>query len=148
MSRTSRSEAGLRERLAGIGRQLAAREAPHAEALREARGHAAALHRRVSEALDAYHQAIAEAEQEALRVELGAVRTDDKHVRAVQFDLVRGRHRAVVTVKSRREVTLVGPFKAGGTEGPCKSFPVEAQEELDPALAEFLESFLRAAATP
>jgi hypothetical protein len=136
----------LRRRLAEVGRSLAAREAEHAAALDEARREAVALHRVVAGGLEAYHEATGDAPQ--LRVELGPVRPDDKHVRSVEFDLVRGRMRAIVTVKSRGEVTLVGPFKAGGTEGPCKSFPFDAREELDKALGEFLESFLQAAATP
>ncbi|MDX1648477.1 MAG: hypothetical protein R3263_01360, partial [Myxococcota bacterium] len=66
----------------------------------------------------------------------------------VEFALSRGRMRAIVTLKSRGEVTLVGPFKAGGKEGPCRSFPFDAGEELDAALGGFLEAFLREAATP
>jgi len=66
----------------------------------------------------------------------------------VEFELRRGRHRAIVTAKSRGEVTLVGPFRAGKVEGPCKSFPLEAQEELHLALGEFLEQFVEEAATP
>ena len=39
-------------------------------------------------------------------------------------------------------MTLVGPFRVGKVEGPCKSFPFEAQDELDRALGEFLEQFV------
>jgi hypothetical protein len=83
-------------------------------------------------------------------VRLGELRPDDKHVRAIEFDLSRGRHRAVVTVKSRGEVTLVGPFHAGKAEGPCKTFPFTAEAELRNALGDFLERFGRggALATP
>ncbi|MEN8182314.1 MAG: hypothetical protein ABFS46_07245, partial [Myxococcota bacterium] len=62
--------------------------------------------------------------------------------------LRRGRHQAIVTVKSRGEVTLVGPFRSGKTEGPCRSFPYDAEEELHKALGDFLERFLEEAATP
>jgi hypothetical protein len=51
-------------------------------------------------------------------------------------------------VKSRGEVTLVGPFRDGKTEGPCKSFPFDAESELHDALGDFLEAFLEDAATP
>ena len=73
---------------------------------------------------------------------------EDAAVRAVEFDLARGRHRAIVTVKARGEVTLVGPFHAGKTEGPCKSFPLAAEDEIRKALGDFLERFLTEAATP
>jgi hypothetical protein len=54
----------------------------------------------------------------------------------------------VITVKSKGEVTLVGPFSAGKKEGPCRSFPVEDREEIEDALADFLASFLQEAASP
>ena len=76
------------------------------------------------------------------------MRADDKHLRAVQFDLTRGRYRAIVTARSRGEVTLVGPFHAGKTEGPCLTFPLDAGDDLRAALASFLERFLEEAATP
>jgi len=76
------------------------------------------------------------------------VRIDDKHLRSIEFDLSRGRYRAIITAKSRGDVTLVGPFRDGKTEGPCKSFPIDARDEVQGALAAFLESFLEEAATP
>jgi 16S rRNA (cytidine1402-2'-O)-methyltransferase len=48
----------------------------------------------------------------------------------------------------RGEVTLVGPFQAGKDEGPCRTFPIESEREIDAALAGFLERFLEEAATP
>ena len=140
---------GLRERLARVGETIGRRESAHGEALEEARKRAWALHGEVSAGLDAYREAVAAAGAEHLReVELGAPRLDDKHVRAVEFALERGRYRAIVTVKSKGEVTLVGPFRSGKTEGPCKSFPFEAEAELGNALGEFLEQFLEEASTP
>ncbi len=53
-----------------------------------------------------------------------------------------------MTIKSRGDVTLVGPFRSGKVEGPCKSFPFDAERELGEALPAFLESFLEEAATP
>ena len=41
-----------------------------------------------------------------------------------------------------------GPFHSGKVEGPCKSFPIDARDEVRGALASFLESFLEEAATP
>jgi hypothetical protein len=138
----------LRARLEGLGRRLGERERDQGEGLELARRRAEALHAQVADALEGFHAAAAAAGAPQLRVELSAPRTDDKHLRSVQFDLRRGRHAAVVTVKSRGEVTLVGPFHSGKTEGPCRSFPLAAEDETLRALAEFLERFLEEAATP
>jgi hypothetical protein len=134
--------------MARIGRELGEREAAHRAELEEARSRAAALRAEVGEALAAFREAVLAAGAPQLEVRLGELRPDDKHVRAVEFDLSRGRHRAIVTVKARGEVTLVGPFHAGKVEGPCKSFPFAADAELRKALGDFLERFLAEAATP
>jgi hypothetical protein len=138
----------LEARLAEVGRRLGEREAGHAGALASARSRAEALHAEVARALEAFHASSARAGAPQLRIALGEVRLDDKHARAVQFDLARGRCAGVVTVKSRGEVTLVGPFQRGKTEGPCLSFPFEADAELRQALGDFLERFLDEAAHP
>jgi hypothetical protein len=140
--------AALRDRLGSLGRELAERERPHAEGLARARKAAERLHAIVADALAAFHEAARAAGAAQLAVELGAPRTDDKHLRAVQFDLRRGRHAAIVTVKSRGEVTLVGPFRQGKDEGGCKTFPIDATAEVESALGDFLERFLAEAATP
>jgi hypothetical protein len=138
----------LRDRMRALGQELATREAEHRAAVDEARRRAASLRAEVAEALTGWGEAVSAAGTPQLDVELGELRADDKHVRAVEFDLTRGRHRAVVTVKARGEVTLVGPFHAGKTEGPCKSFPFTAEDEIRKALGDFLERFLTEAATP
>jgi hypothetical protein len=138
----------LRERLAALGRELAEREAAHREGLAAARARAALLRAEVADALEGFREGVAAAGAPHLEVRLGELRLDDKHVRAVEFDLSRGRYRAIVTVKARGEVTLVGPFHAGKTEGPCKSFPLAAEDEIRKALGDFLERFLAEAATP
>jgi len=133
------------DRFEGLGRALRDREAPHAEALADARACAEQLRAAVARALEDFEAA---AGLPQFEVALGEVRADDKHLRAVEFDIVRGRHRAIVTAKSRGEVTLVGPFHRGKTEGPCRSFPFDAGPELREALVDFLESFLDAAGHP
>ena len=138
----------LRDRLRELGRELAARESEHAGALEAARSQAASLRAAVALALEGWHEAVTAAGAPQLAVRIGEVRPDDKHIRAVEFDLVRGRHRAIVTVKARGDVTLVGPFHAGKTEGPCKSFPFGADAEIQKALGDFLERFLTEAASP
>ncbi len=138
----------LVRRMAQLGKTLGEREAEHQARVTEAWRRAGSLRLEVAAALDAFARAAARAGAAQLRVELGDVRTDDKHLRSVQFDMARGRNRAVITVKSRGEITLVGPFHAGKAEGPCKSFPYGADEELRAALGDFLEEFLTEAAHP
>jgi len=138
----------LSARLAALGREIGAREAEHGAALAAARTCAERLHAEVAGALAAFHAAAAEAGAPHLRIEQSSLGVDAKHLRAVEFDLLRGRHKAVVTVKSRGQVTLVGPFHLGKDEGPCRSFPSDAGDELDQALSAFLERFLEEACTP
>jgi hypothetical protein len=146
--RASDLPAEIRQRFADLGHTLGAREQQHADDLERARARAEDLRADVAAALAEFHRAAAEAGAPHIAVELGALRPDEKHLRAVEFDVSRGRHRALVTAKSRGEVTLVGPFHRGKTEGPCKSFPFEADAEIREALADFLAKFLEAAATP
>lgn len=139
---------GLEARLAEIGRRIGAREVEHARALGAARSRAEELRAEVERAVAAFHASAAQAGAPQLRVVLGEVRLDDKHARAVQFDLARGRCAGIVTVKSRGEVTLVGPFHRGKAEGPCLTFLFEAEAELHKALGDFLERFLEEASQP
>jgi hypothetical protein len=124
------------------------REAEHADALAEAWREARRVHAWVADALDGLHAALSEHGSPHLRIELGEPRLDEKHVRAVQFELTRGRTVALVTVKSRGDVTLVGPFRAGKTEGPCQSVAWTEGSALETALQSFLERFLEEAMTP
>lgn len=134
--------------MAALGRQLAERESAHAAGLERARAAARALHAKLAAALAAFHEEARLGGAPQLAVELSEPRPDDKHVRAVQLELRRGRQAAIVTVKSRGEVTLVGPFHRGKDEGPCKTFPLEAEGEIEAALGDFLARFLEEAATP
>jgi hypothetical protein len=147
-SESSRPGAPLGERLQALGRRLGEREAGHRQDLDEARAFAEKLRADVEAALERFHQAAAEAGAPHLRARLGEIHADDKHLRSVEFDVSRGRHRAIVTVKSRGQVTFVGPFRSGKTEGPCRSFPLDAAREIEDTLGLFLEEFLEQAATP
>lgn len=142
------SASSLSDRLARVGQDLGAREAGHREAIAEAWRRAQSLRAEVGVALEAFVKAASQAGAPQLAVQLGETRTDEKHLRSVQFDLARGRTRAIVTVKSRGEATLVGPFHAGKPEGPCKTFLYGAEDELHAALGDFLEKFLMEAANP
>lgn len=144
----ARGPASLRSRLADAGRRLGSREAEHGTALSEARLRAAKLHSAVADAVAGFNDGARAAGAPHLVLEVGEPRVDDKHLRAVEFELRRGRHRAIVTVKSRGEVTLVGPFKAGKQEGPCQTFPWGSDADLQRALGDFLERFAEEAATP
>jgi hypothetical protein len=148
MSSSAPSLAELRQRFEEIGRHVGTEEAAHRSALEEAHRRADALRTVVAGALDGFHAAAAASGAPHLRIELGPTRLDDKHIRAVEFELRRGRHLGIVTVKSRGEITLVGPFHAGKKEGPCMTFPFAAERELLEGLGGFLERFLVEAVTP
>ena len=141
-------ETDLGSRLEVLGRTLGAREAEHRAGLDAARACAESLRAQIAAALERFHRAAAEAGAPHLRVDLSEIRPDDKHLRAVEFELGRGRHKAIVTARSRGEVTLVGPFRSGKNEGPCLTFPLDSGEELAAALGAFLARFLEEAATP
>lgn len=144
----ARSDA-LRDRLAAIGRVLGEREAPHRAALEEATARCHELHARVRDALDAFHAAAAAAGAPHLALRVSEPRLDEKHVRASEFEIRRGRHAGLVIAKAKREYTFVGPFRTGKQEGPCHSIPFDAPaSELDAALAGFLERLVEEAATP
>ena len=138
----------LSARLDALGATLGAREAAHADDLGEACRQIEMLRVNVASALERFHVAAARAGAPHLQVELSDVRTDDKHLRSLEFNLIRGRYKAIVTAKSRGEVTLVGPFHLGKTEGPCQSFAFAQQADLAMALGDFLEAFLEQAASP
>ncbi len=137
----------LNERIESLARDLAQREAAHLAEIQQAREKAESLHARVDEAISRFNRLVAESAPH-LEVVVSAPRVDDKHLHSVEFELARGRHRAIVIAKSRREVTLVGPFRAGKNEGPCRSFGFDAGDDLDDALGDFLLRFLEDAATP
>ena len=139
---------GLGDRMEELGQTLGAREAEHAAVLAAAREKAESLRSIVSEAFSRFHSAAEKAGAGHLRIEVGSTRLDEKHVRAIEFDVSRGRYRAIVTVKSRGEVTLVGPFRRGGNEGPCRTFPIDSDAEIERALEEVFENFLEEATTP
>lgn len=137
----------LNDRVKAIAEDLVKRETAHADAIDRARAKASQLHGQVDSAIVLFNETISESAP-YFRVDLSPTRVDDKHLHAIEFNLERGRHRAVVTVKSKGVVTLVGPFRAGKKEGPCLSFPIDESEDIDDALGAFLERFLEEAASP
>ncbi len=144
--KVAETSSSIEQRLANLGQSLVDREGAEARNREEARRVAQGLHERVERALKAYHEAVSEVP--FLRVVLSELRLDDKHLHAIEFELERGRHRAIVTIKQRGEVTLVGPFRLGKAEGPCRSFPFSAEGEIEHALGDFLCHFIEAAVSP
>ena len=138
----------ITDKLAALGSALGERENAHQEGLEEARCWAESLRSAVAAGIAAFERSAEAAGAPDFEIELTPVRIDDKHIRAVEFSLRRGRYRAIVTVKSRGDVTLVGPFHMGKKEGPCASFPFSNPPALESALADFLERFIEAAMTP
>lgn len=135
-------------RMSELGRVIGERESAHCAGITQARNCVAGLRDRVEKGLNAFHIAVTKAGAPHLEIALSEIRTDDKHLRSVEFEIIRGRYKAIVTGKSRGDITLVGPFRMGKAEGPCRTFPVDATEEIDAALVIFLEQFLEEAATP
>ena len=117
------SPTALTARLATLGRALGEREAEHGEGLERARKCVEELRGEVAAALEAFHRAAAAAGAPHLRVELSPVRIDDKHLRSVEFELWRGRYRAIVTAKSRGDITFVGPFHVRQDRGALQELP-------------------------
>jgi hypothetical protein len=138
----------LRERMTAAGRTIGARESQHRAALEVARRDCAVWHQRVRAAIDVFHAEASAAGAPHLRLEVGEPRLDEKHVRAMEFEIRRGRHVGIVVVKTKGEVTLVGPFRTGKAEGPCRSLPRDADADIAAALGEFLERFVEEATTP
>ncbi len=137
----------LAAQLEKLGKSLGEREGVHAQRLEHVRERASELYERVRLGLEGFHRGSREAGAPHLVVELSAPRIDDKRIRSVQFDLSRGCHRMIVTAKSKGEVTLVGPFKVGKQEGPCKRIPLDDDAAIDAALGEVLAEFLDTAFT-
>jgi hypothetical protein len=138
----------LAEQLEQTGKRLGERETAEAEKLAHIRLRAAELHERVRLGLEGFYRGSREAGAAHFAVELSPPRIDDKHLHSVQFDLSRGRHRLIVTLKSKGEVTLVGPFKHGKQEGPCNSIALDDDAAIDAGLSEVLDKFLEAAFAP
>ena len=134
--------------MAAAGRALGARESTHRAALEVARRDCRVWHERVRAAVDVFHAEASATGASHVRLEVGEPRLDEKHVRAMEFEIRRGRHVGIVVVKAKGEVTLVGPFRTGKTEGPCRSLPRDAESDIEAALGEFLERFVEEATAP
>ncbi len=135
------------ERMETLGRRIGNREKPHRESMNGLETRVSALRAEVARGVDAFNAAVAEEGAPHLTIEVSSVRLDDKRIRAYEFEICRGRHRGVVVGKARGELVLVGPFRQGKSEGPCRSFPFDKEDEFAEALGEFLEAFIDEALT-
>ncbi|MFQ5697375.1 MAG: hypothetical protein ACE5IL_03715 [Myxococcota bacterium] len=128
-----------------LARELAERDAGLRDDLRRAWESAAALRERVATAVDRFRRAaLAAAADHLCDVQVSAVGPDEKHVDCVRFRVSRGRVEALCVAKASGKITLVGPFKRGGKEGPCGDYPLSGPE-VEKALDARIEALIRQA---
>lgn len=128
--------------------ELAARDAGLDAALGEVRTAASGLRARAAEAVETFRcAAIAHGAGHLAGIEVGPLEPDDKHVDCLQFRVARGRWQALCVAKARAEgpkVTLVGPFKRGKPEKPCRDFALRGPD-VERGLDDLLERLIREA---
>ena len=137
----------LDERMKAIAESVVERERRHQDGMAQAADKLGELRTTVASAIDTFNATVS-ADVPHLAIDVSPVRLDEKHLHAHEFELARGRHRALVIAKSNAEFTLVGPFKTGKNEGPCRTFPFSAESDLEDAIEDFLERFLEEATAP
>lgn len=137
----------LEDRMQALATTVVEREQRHADDMRAAAEKLSSLRADVVSAMDRFNAGVAQAVPH-LRIDVSPIRLDEKHLHAHEFELARGRHRALVIAKSKGEFTLVGPYRTGKNEGPCRTFPFEAKADLDDAIIDFLERFIDEATAP
>jgi len=131
------------DRIARLAGALAGREAGRVEARRAARELADRLHGEAERALEVFRRVTREQGAPHLDlIRLGPVEPDAKSVRAFEFRIRRGRHVAIVVTKDRGEVLMVGPFRRGETEGPCRPVRSDGGEGSLPDPSAALEALL------
>ena len=122
----------LNDRVEALARGLAERETKHIESIERAQQKAAELHHRVSSAIERFNEVVG-ASVPYLQVDVSAPRIDDKHLHAVEFDLERGRHRAIVTVKAKggeyvKRLAINGPTTPIQLQVPTRPVEVKLNE--------------------
>jgi hypothetical protein len=118
-----------RERFVRLAEELAARDRLLVSRLEEVREAAVRLREVAAEAVDAFRRTVhAEGAQHLADVEVSSVEPDEKHVDCVQVRIQRGRWEALVVAKAGGKVTLVGPFRRGKTEQPCRDFELSGKQ--------------------
>ncbi len=118
------------EKLAG---ELAERDRDLPARLRDATAAAEELRAHAVACIEAFRaRARAHGAQHLTDIAVGAVGTDRKHVDCASFTVARGRWESVCVAKPEPKavVTLVGPFRAGKPEQPCRDVPLRGEETL------------------
>jgi len=125
--------------------ELAQRDRDLARELDSVREPGEALRLRAVGGVEAFREAARKNGAEHLcDVAVGPLEADEKHVDCLQFRVARGRFEGVCVVKSRGDVTLVGPYKRGKLERPCRDYPIRGPE-VDAGLDGWLLELLREA---
>jgi hypothetical protein len=119
------SFADLRE----LARELASRDSGIGDSLATAHAAAVRLRERALAAVEAFRDEAASRDATHLaRVEVTGVEPDAKHVDAWQLHVRRGRWEIACIAKARGDITLVGPYKRGKPENPCREVPLDGPE--------------------
>ncbi|MEE8558248.1 MAG: hypothetical protein V3T14_10225 [Myxococcota bacterium] len=72
------------------------------------------------------------------------VEPDEKHVDCLQVRVRRGRWEGLLLAKSKGKVTLVGPFRRGDPEKPCRDFALTGAE-VEMGVEDLVEELIRRA---
>ena len=119
------------ERFEKLARELALRDRDLSESLRDAGAAAEERRTHALACIDAFAAAArAEGAEHLTDVAVGPLGTDAKHVDCASFTVARGRWKSVCVAKAapKAKVTLVGPFKKGQPEKPCRDVPLRGEE--------------------
>jgi hypothetical protein len=132
-------------RFEALARELAQRDRAVAASLAEARAAAAELRRHAEHAVATFCAAArAQGAEHLTELHVGPVEPDEKHVDCWQFKVNRGRWEIVCVAKPRGAVTLVGPYRRGKPEHPCRDYPLPS-EAAHAGLADLLLDLIRQA---
>ncbi|MFQ5513879.1 MAG: hypothetical protein ACE5FG_05525 [Myxococcota bacterium] len=136
------------ERFVELAAELAERDRELPSRLAGVREGATALHAIARSALEHFQEELRKRGAEHLAsFAIGPVEPDEKHVDCLQFRVSRGRWEILCVAKAREEgpkVTLVGPFRRGKPEKPCRDFPLRS-DEVERGLEDVLVELIRQA---
>ena len=133
------------DRFEALAHELAERDRELPAQLAAAAPHAERLHLHALTCVETFRRAARERGADHLvEIRIGPVEPDDKHVDCLQFRIERGRWVAVCVAKANGTVTLVGPFKQGKPEEPCRDHAL-ASEAAREGLEDLLLALLRSA---
>jgi hypothetical protein len=128
-----------------LAAELCARDRDLAVALRHAREHLGALREQARTQVAAFVAAVhREGSHHLADLAVGPLEPDEKHVDCLQFKVRRGRWEIVAVAKPKGTVTLVGPYRLGKPERPCRDHTLPS-EEAQGGLAELLLALIREA---